>query len=352
MSKDAVTVDDFKNQCRDAFKEDMGETRILRHISTGAYDVDKALGGGLSLSRFHLWAGKESAGKTSLSLHAMREANLINWDTGEYDPSLENPTPVMFVDLEGTFDESWASKIGVRDFDNYNFVVSHGYGEMAADMVINALEARTFGLIIVDSNEAFVSLKALEKSAEDHVMCDRAKILSRMYRAGQSHLNKKNKEQPWKNPAVLCLNQVRDDIGSMHGGYTYPGGRAQLQYSSTIIQFNAPMVTDDAKKSYGMGEFKGVTKKNKTHPPKKNFLFKMAIRDLSEDGQGLKAGQIDNASSILKDIKDLGLMEKTDSGYNILGRDFRVQSDFKDALWADEAEMRRVWKLLLEIHRK
>jgi len=347
-------VNDFRKMCEDAHGDNLSSGMTKRFISTGSYDVDRAYGGGLWVARFHLWVGRESVGKTTLAIHTMREVNLTNWDTGEYDPSMSNPTPVMFVDLEGTFDETWASKIGVRDFDDYNYVARPADGEIAANVVLAAIESGTFGLIIVDSNEAFVSRKTIEKAAEDAVMCDRAKILSRMYRVGQAHLNKAmNKEKPWQSPTVLCLNQLRDDLKSMHGGSTIPGGIAQKQYSTSIVQFNSPLVQDDSKKAYGIGEFKGVTKKNKGHAPKKNFTFEMAIRDLTtEDGDGLTAGQIDNAKSILSDVKDLNLLKKTDNGYEVMGKTFRVQADFKKALREDEKELRRVWQHLLEIHRK
>lgn len=348
-----MSLQDFKNQCRETFKESIVEGAIRSRFSTGSYDVDRALGL-MARGRFHLWVGRESSCKTSLSTHTARQVNLINWDTGEYDPTLTNPSPVMFVDLEGTFDMSWAEKIGVprTSWDEYNYHVQPTSGEIAANIVLGGIESKAFGLIIVDSNEAFVSMKTIEKATEQDVMCDRSKILSRMYRVGQSNLiNAIDKERPWRTPTVICLNQLRDNIGSMYGGDTIPGGRAQLQYSSTILHFNAPLVKDDSLKSYGIGEFKGVTKKNKTAPPKKNFLFRMALLDLTDDeGNGLSAGQIDNAGSILSDIKTLDLMKKVDKGYEIFGETYRVQSDFKNAMRNDPEALRVVWNKLLEIH--
>ena len=349
-----MSVKAFKQEAKDSFKDDLGEGGMSGYLSTGCYDLDRALNGGLRFGRFHLWAGKESAGKTSMSLHTMRQTNLINWETGKYDPSLSNPTPVMFVDLEGTYDDNWAEKIGVpRDAqDDYNYVARPATGNVAADLVLNGLESGEFGLIIVDSNEAFTATTTLEKSTEDNIMCDRAKILARMYRVGQAHMNRMiNKDKPWKTPTILCLNQIRDQIGGYGASApVYPGGRSQLQYSSTIVQFNSPLVMDDQKKSYGKGEFKGVVKKNKCGPPKKNFAYQMAIRDMSQEGD-LRAGQIDNSGSILKDIKSLGLMTKTDSGYEVFNKPYRVQSDFKKELTENPQLEREVWYQLIEMDR-
>lgn len=348
-----MSIQDFKNQCREAFKDDIVEMATSSRFSTGSYDVDRGLNK-LARGRFHLWVGRESAGKTSLATHTARQVNLINWDTGEHDPTLSNPSPVLFVDLEGTFDLNWAAKIGIpkESWDNYNYHVQPASGEVAANIVLTGIESGNFGAIFVDSNEAFVSIKTIEKATEQDVMCDRSKILSRMYRVGQSNLIKAtNKEKPWRTPTVICLNQLRDNIGSLYGGDTIPGGRAQLQYSSTILHFNAPLVKDDTVKAYGMGTFKGVVKKNKTAPPKKNFSFNMALLDLTdEEGNGLKAGQIDNASSILADIKSLDLMKKLDKGVEIFGVSYRIQSDFKDAMRNDPEAQRIVWNKLLEIH--
>lgn len=348
-----MSLQDFKNQCRETFKDDIVEGATSTRFSTGSYDVDRALNR-VARGRFHLWVGRESAGKTSLATHTARQMNFINWDTGEHDATLQNPSPVLFVDLEGTFDLNWAAKIGIPkdSWDKYNYHVQPTSGEIAANIVLAGIDSRSFGLIIVDSNEAFVSMKTIEKATEQDVMCDRSKILSRMYRVGQSNLIKAiDKERPWRTPTVICLNQLRDNIGSMYGGDTIPGGRAQLQYSSTILHFNAPLVKDDSIKAYGIGEFKGVTKKNKTAPPKKNYVFRMALLDLiDEDGQGLKAGQIDNAGSILSDIKDLELMKKADKGVEIFGVHYRIQSDFKNAMRNDPEAQRIVWNKLLEIH--
>ncbi len=345
-----MSVSDFRNRVKKAFGDSVSDAKNLGSISTGSYDVDRAYGKGLTRGRFHLWAGKESTGKTSLAIHTMREVNSVNWDTGERDETFSNPSPVLFVDLEGTFDESWARKIGVRDFESYNYIVRPADGDTAADIILTGIEDGSFALIIVDSNEAFVPKKTLEKSAEDAVMCDRAKILSRVYRVGTAHLNKFTGE-PWRKPTVLCLNQNRDHIGTTPGAPTIPGGRAQLGYSSSIVQFGSPLVADDSLKSYGLGEFKGVTKKNKVHPPKKNFLFKMALRDLvDEENNGLRAGQIDNAASILKDVKELELLRKVDGGYEVFGDTYRTQSDFKTSLRSDPEKMRKIWKNLLEMN--
>lgn len=346
---------DFKNRVREKFKP--GEGSRITWFSTGSYAVDRCLGRGLGRGRFHLWQGRESCCKTTLAIHAMVQCQLTNWETGEYDPSRSNPSPTMFVDLEATFDTSWAAKIGIPpdSLDSYTYVVRPENGEQAADIILNALESQCFGLIVVDSNEAFVSASTISKSAEDSVMCDRAKILSRMYRVGTSNLiaAQSKIDKPWQVPTVLCLNQVRDTIGSTHGGYIAPGGRAQNHYSSTILQFNSPHVYDDSTKSYGIGTFKGVSKKNKLHPPKKSFEFTMALKDLRDaSGNGLAAGQIDNASSILRDVKALDLMQKTSDGWQILGEIYRVQSDFKDRVNQDIDFQRMVWQQLLELDRE
>ena len=348
------SLEEFKADVRKKYSP--AEGGISGWFSTGSYDVDRCMSRGLTRGRFHLWAGKESTCKTTLALHTMRQCNLINWDTGKFDLTLKKPSPTLFVDAEATFDEHWAEKVGIprASLDKYNYVVKPEHGEMAADLILNAIESNCFGLIVLDSNEALVSSKTIEKSAEDVVMCDRAKILARIYRVGTANMTKAMKTgKSWQVPTVLCLNQVRDNIASLHGGFVYPGGRAQLQYSSTILQFNAPNVVDDTAKSYGMGEFKGVCKKNKIGPPKKSFNFNMALKDLTdEDGKGLSAAQIDNASSMLSDIGKLGLMHKNEAGkWVILGDEYRVQADFKTKVRDDYEFQRKVWNQLLEIDR-
>ena len=86
-----------------------GGVQEVAAISTGSLAVDAALGiGGLPKGRIVEIAGPEEAGKTMLSLHAIREAQKQNGTAA-------------FIDAEHALDVSFARRIGV---DVENLIIS------------------------------------------------------------------------------------------------------------------------------------------------------------------------------------------------------------------------------------
>jgi recombination protein RecA len=318
-------------------------------LSTGIYALDRATGGGWATGKFHLIVGYESTGKSTIVLKSAAEANKINWDTGELDLSYSNPMPVLICDQEFSMDSVWAEKHGFDIERPGNEIVGLSDGHAMVDVVNNALLSGEFGLIIIDSLESTASLKVLEQSASDSYMGDRARILNDGYRRWTStriSIESKLKDTPWKIPTLIAINQLREKIGVMYGDpNVIPGGKAQLMYSSTILRMSPAKVESDAEKSYGMATFKGITQKNKTAPPKRNFTFEMAIIDTDK----LRQGEVDNAGSVFKDARDSGLLFKDDSGWKFGDESFRVQGDFKDKLYNDPAYLAGVWKKVAEV---
>src|SRR5699024_709097 len=74
---------------------------IDQRIRTGSLALDMALGiGGWPRGRFNLVFGEESSGKTTLALHAVREAQ-------------KQGVPVVYIDGENALDPNYMRKIGI-----------------------------------------------------------------------------------------------------------------------------------------------------------------------------------------------------------------------------------------------
>lgn len=350
-----MSVKDFENQLKTAYRDEIviGVPEFCR-FSSGIFSLDKALGGGWTHGMFHLLVGPESSGKTTLAMKAAASINSINKETGKFDLSMANPCCVFYADQEGTLDPVWAHKQGFNTrLDGVNLVAGLTSGEQLADTVNGAIESGEFSLIIIDSLETTVATKTLENSNEDSDVGGRSRILNRAYRQWACSVKKiRNQfyDRPWRVPTILAINQIRLGIGVMQGDpRVLPGGRAQLHYSSTITWMGTPTIKDDDKKEYGMGEFKGLTRKNKTGvPPKQNFQFLMALLDLDE----LPAGGVANYESVFRAIKDLELLKKTESGYEFNGDAYRVQGDLKNRLCTDPEYLHETWKFLMGTYYK
>lgn len=334
-------------------KEDLGEDAVsfggadLGKFSSGIFSLDRALGDGWSYGLYHLLVGYESCGKSTIATKSAGEMNKINMETGKLDLSYSNPCPVLWVDQEGTFSEEWASKNGFLISRPQNEVVQLSDGQKMVDVVNSAILSELFCLIVIDSLESTMSQKVAEQSASDSYVGDRARILNDGYRrwtTSRVSMVSKFRDKPWRIPTIIAINQMREKIGVMYGDpSTIPGGIGQRMYSSTIIRMYNAKVENDNKTGYGMGTFSGITQKNKTAPPKRNFSFDMAIIDNDK----LTQGEVDNAAAIFSDARDSGLLFKDGNSWRFGDETFRVQGDFKDKLYADPAYLASVWKTVL-----
>ena len=132
---------------------DEGGVQEVEAISSGSLAVDAALGiGGLPKGRIVEISGSRGAGKTMLSLHAIRESQKQNGTAA-------------FIDAEHALDVSFARRIGV---DVENLIISQpDSGEQALEIVDTLVRSGAFDIIVVDSVAALVPQAELEGDMGD-----------------------------------------------------------------------------------------------------------------------------------------------------------------------------------------
>ena len=120
----------------------MGEREVepVDVIPTGSLGLDLALGvGGYPRGRIVEIYGPESTGKTTLTLHAIAEAQKAGGIAA-------------FIDAEHAFDRFYAEKLGV-DVDN--LVISQpDNGEQALEIMENLIRSGASDIVVVDSAAA------------------------------------------------------------------------------------------------------------------------------------------------------------------------------------------------------
>lgn len=193
-----------------------GDGLEVDSVSSGAFSLDLALGvGGYPRGRIIEIYGPESSGKTTLTLHAIAEAQ----KTGGV---------CAFIDVEHALDASYAKKIGV-DIDSL-LMSQPDYGEQALEIAETLVRSGAVDVLVVDSVAALVPKSEIDGDMGDSQMGVQARLMSQALRKLTAIVSK-------SNCVVIFVNQVREKIGVMFGNpEVTTGGRALKFYSSMRLE--------------------------------------------------------------------------------------------------------------------
>ncbi len=187
-------------------------TGAIDSISSGCLALDRALGvGGYARGRIIEIFGPESSGKTTLTLHAIAEAQRAGG-------------LCAFIDAEHAFDPAYARSTGVVTAQL--LLAQPDSGEQALDIVESLAKSKELALIVIDSVAALVPQAEIDGSMGDNQLGLQARLMSRAMRKLASISSK-------SNTTLIFVNQLRHKIGVMFGSpETTPGGNALKYYSS------------------------------------------------------------------------------------------------------------------------
>ena len=304
-------------------------TQTIDCWDTGIYALNTALGAGLPSGRISLLVGKESTGKSTISAKIAGKVNSTDWNTGKIcEPGSPDACKVLYIDAEGTLDKNYCSKHNYFPERGGNAVISTTTGNQTVDILSAAIQSGEFSLIVLDSLEALIPFKDLEKSSEDFKVGSKAKLNNEAFRIWTVDIIEASRkaEKWWQRPTVIAINQLRDSISTTPMPPTIPGGIGQKQAATVIMQMNTPKYKDDGKLA-SIVNFRGVVKKNKMATPRAAIDFEMAVKDLPE--LSMELGDVDNCTSIIKDVRKNNLWEKQDDGqWDLFGYKAGKQGDF------------------------
>lgn len=237
----------------------------VEKIPTSSISLDKATWGGVPRGKCTCILGKESASKSTLSLHIIAQAQV------KYPNE-----PACYLDIEDSWDSDYATNLGI-DLSNLHIVNSEKLlkhlkakdrtkvsAEEWLQLTSELLEMNVYSVLVLDSVAALQPMSEISSGLTGGGrLASIASVMTRAYREISSALRN-------SNTAFVYTNQYRMNPGA-YVPLTEPGGEAWKYLQHLKIEISKSL-DKDTEGVYGI-IVKGKVTKSKVCPPFKTFEY-------------------------------------------------------------------------------
>jgi len=249
--KEVLSTKEHAKAIVDKIRENMSNISALSasdntmtgRIPTGILPIDRALHGGISEGKLHIFAGNQHGGKSTTMMSLV----------GEFHKKYPEKLAVL-IDSESAFPQkegdkkSWAEHLGI-DLERLIILDGANNAEAVADAVDAVCQDLTVGLVVIDSIATLSSTVSLEESASQATYAGASKAIHRLISFWVTQNGKRVRVDKHNKCTMLFINQVRDQIGSHLPVKVLPNGKQQAFIASDILMFspkstNKKLITD------------------------------------------------------------------------------------------------------------
>lgn len=313
-----------------------GDAYSVEYIPTGSLALDVALGGGIPRGRYTQIAGQQSSTKTTQT--ALTVAN-----------AQKKGLVCAWFDVEGTSDEEYFKTLGV-DFDNLLYSRPDG-SEEAFDMCLALQRTGEVDLAVIDSIAALSPNKEQEKeSLEDSMrMGVPQQLLGEFLRKYQANNNRLNREGKY-GFTLICINQLREQIGSYGNPEYAPGGRAKEFAMSLDLRLRRGDWIAEGK-----GEDKEIVGQVVKFRVEKNKVFRRGMTGeydfylTDENAAGVESLHVDTFKEIIILALDFNVIEKKGAWLKYGDEQYQGLKNLIDALRENEDMFNEIKEKVMEL---